>query len=179
MTTVPLAAQAYPTRHPLTRDLRSRHSECSLGRANNVWNLGLGGGPMIERETHLQLARSRVGTYAQCMADQQEWSMERSESELSMQAKIERELVHSPEAEALQRKICDAVLDYSHLLESRGLIWDEENGDYGGLKAQALVITLDFGDGNQAVTITLSGGALDPFRGSDASVAYAPILRRT
>jgi len=41
------------------------------------------------------------------------------------------------------------------------MIWEERPDGFPRLKAQALVVTLDYGDGNNAVDITLKDGALD------------------
>jgi hypothetical protein len=84
---------------------------------------------------------------------------------LAIEAKIERDLVNGPEAEALQDAIAKAVIAYSDFLERNGLIWeygcDPTDPDFPRMKAQALVVTRDYGDANGGVEIVLKDGALD------------------
>jgi hypothetical protein len=81
---------------------------------------------------------------------------------LMMEAKIERDVADSAEAEALQGAIFIAVRAYSDFLEDRGVIWSEHDPDeIPSLKAQALVVTLDYGDGDNAIDIKLKNGPLD------------------
>lgn len=84
---------------------------------------------------------------------------------LVIEAKFEREVADSAEGRALQELICRAVRAYSDFLERHGLIWefgyDPDDFSFPRLKAQALVVTLDYGDGNDCVDITLKDGALD------------------
>ncbi len=84
---------------------------------------------------------------------------------LMTEAKIERALADSPEAEVLKEVIYDAVDAYVKFLDRHGLIWeyghDPDDPYFPRLKAEALVVTADFGDGNGGVEIELKGGALD------------------
>src|SRR5689334_3845745 len=84
--------------------------------------------------------------------------------ELMAEAKREREVAHSPEAQALISTICEAVQAYSDFLENQGVIWqdgvDPDDPDLPRLKARALVITLDYGLAN-GIDIKLKDGALD------------------
>jgi hypothetical protein len=84
---------------------------------------------------------------------------------LMTESKFEREIAESPEAKVLQEAIMKAVQAYSDYLEGQCLIWeyghDPDDPDFPRLKAQALVVTLDYGDGNNCVDITLKDGALD------------------
>ena len=81
---------------------------------------------------------------------------------LMTEANIEREVADSPEGQRLIEAICDAVRAYVDLLENRGLIWeDRPDPELPRLKAQALVVTFDFGDGCNAIDISLKDGALD------------------
>jgi hypothetical protein len=83
---------------------------------------------------------------------------------LLIEAKFEREVADSPEAQVLQESICSAVRAYSDFLESHGLIWEFDR-DFPRLKAQALVVTIDYGAGNNCVDIALKDGALDRLYG--------------
>jgi hypothetical protein len=77
------------------------------------------------------------------------------------EAKIEREAADSPEAQLLQEAIFNAVRAYADFLENHGLIWeDQPDPELPRLKAQALVVTLDFGDGGNNIDISLKDGAL-------------------
>ena len=81
---------------------------------------------------------------------------------LMTEAKIEREVSDSPEAQRLQENIFNAVRAYSDFLDSRGLIWEYlPDPEPPRLKAGALVVTLDFGDGCNAIDISLKDGGLD------------------
>jgi hypothetical protein len=76
--------------------------------------------------------------------------------DLVMDAKIERDVADSAEGRALMDEIYKAVRSYSDFLEDRGVIWSEHDPDeIPRLKAQALVVTLDYGDGDNAVDIEL------------------------
>jgi hypothetical protein len=80
---------------------------------------------------------------------------------LAIEAAHETKVASSQEAEALQDAICNAVRAYSDFLERHGPIWGYGHPDDPlRLKAQALVVTLDYGDGNNAIDITLKDGAL-------------------
>jgi hypothetical protein len=72
------------------------------------------------------------------------------------------EVADCPEAQALQIAICKAVTAYSDLLEDRGVIWQDgvDPEDFPRLKAQALVVTFDYGE-YDGVDIRLKDGALD------------------
>ena len=48
---------------------------------------------------------------------------------LAIEAAHETEVVGSPEAEALQEAICNAVRAYSDFLERHGLIWEDGDPD--------------------------------------------------
>jgi hypothetical protein len=81
-----------------------------------------------------------------------------------IEAKIERDLVDSPEADVLQNAIFKAVTAYVDFLLDNDVIWDDSSNLDGipRMKAQALVVTADFGiDPTGAIDITLKGGALD------------------
>jgi hypothetical protein len=81
------------------------------------------------------------------------------------EAERERELADSPEGQALLEAIDKAVRAYTEFLERHNMIWDWEcdGVDHYGprLMAQALVVTLDYGDGDFAVDIKLKDGPLD------------------
>jgi hypothetical protein len=73
---------------------------------------------------------------------------------LAIEAAHETKIVGSPEAEALQDAICNAVRAYSDFLERHGLIWEDGDPDAPRLKAQALVVTLlprVLGTGSQTI----------------------------
>jgi hypothetical protein len=78
------------------------------------------------------------------------------------EAQHEREVADCPEAQALQIAICKAVTAYSDFLEDRGVIWQDgvDPEDFPRLKAQALVVTFDYGE-YDGVDIRLKDGALD------------------
>ena len=86
---------------------------------------------------------------------------------LIMEAARERKLADSPEGQALLSAIDKAVNAYSDFLDRNGLIW-EDRGEcmLPRLKAQALVVTLDYGDGDNAVDISLKDGPLDRVYGN-------------
>ena len=83
-----------------------------------------------------------------------------------VEAARERELADSAEGQALLTAIDSAVRAYSDFLERHGLIWEDVPDDLPRLKAQALVVTLDYGDGNYAVDISLKDGACDRVYGN-------------
>jgi hypothetical protein len=89
--------------------------------------------------------------------------------DLMAEAKHEREVVGSPEAQALMNAIFKAVQAYSNFLEAQGVIWQEGvdpgDPDWPRLKAQALMITLDYGLAN-GIDIKLKDGALDRVYGN-------------
>ena len=80
---------------------------------------------------------------------------------LVIEAKIEREVSDSPEAQALHEAIFKAVTEYSEFLKRHGLIWEDMGDDLPRLKAQALVVTMDYGDPGTSIDISLKDGALD------------------
>ena len=87
--------------------------------------------------------------------------------DLMAEAVREREVVDSAEARALQRAIFDAVFAYSDFLDRRGLIWDHSDpNDLPRMKARALVITCDYGEGCGSVDISLKAGACDRVYGN-------------
>jgi hypothetical protein len=88
---------------------------------------------------------------------------EHPERGLIIEARIERALSNSPEAQALQEDIFKAVQAYVDFLHRHNRIWQDgsDPNDIPRLKAQALVVTADFGDGCNAIDITLKDGALD------------------
>jgi hypothetical protein len=89
--------------------------------------------------------------------------------DLMAEAKHEREVADSPEAQALQKAIWEAVNAYSEFLERHDVIWefgaDRDDPDWPRLKAQALVITLDYGLAN-GIEIRLKDGALERVYGN-------------
>ena len=86
--------------------------------------------------------------------------VEHPHSDLMAEAKHERSIVDSPEAEKLKGAIFDAVAAYSDFLEERGVIW----GDDARMKVSALVVTKDYG--REFYDITLKDGALDQVYGN-------------
>ncbi len=80
-----------------------------------------------------------------------------------MEAEREREVADSPEGRALQMAIANAVVAYADFLEDRGVIWEDGVDPDGlpGLKARALVVTFDYGNGDAAIDIRLKDGAVD------------------
>jgi hypothetical protein len=78
------------------------------------------------------------------------------------EVKIEREIMDSPEAKALQEEIFKAVTAYWHFLNDHGLIWQEIGDDRPRLKAEAVVVTCGYlEDGAEACEIKLKDGAID------------------
>lgn len=83
---------------------------------------------------------------------------------LMKEANMEREIAGSPEALALQQEVYKAVKAYSDFLERHGLIWEygcDPDPDFPRMKAQALVVTLDYGDPDGPIDISLEDGGLD------------------
>jgi hypothetical protein len=81
---------------------------------------------------------------------------------LMMDAKIQRELINSPEADGLHEAIFKAVQAYVDFLHHHNMIWDDgPNPDPPRLKAQALVVTVDFGEDPGTIDISLKDSALD------------------
>ena len=89
--------------------------------------------------------------------------------DLVAEAKREREIADSAEGQVLQQAICKAVNAYSEFLEREGVIWeigvDPADPDWPRMKAQALVITLDYGT-CRGIEIQLKDGALDRVYGN-------------
>jgi hypothetical protein len=86
--------------------------------------------------------------------------------DLVAEAQHEREVADSQEAQALQEAIFKAVIAYSDFLEDRGVIWEHGvDPDWPRLKAQALVVTIDYGK-HDGVDITLKDGALERVYGT-------------
>jgi len=84
--------------------------------------------------------------------------------DLMAEAELERDVVESQEAQALQTEIFRAVRAYSTFLEEQGLVWGNEE-ECLRMKAQALVITFDYGNCDR-FEIALRGGALDRVYGN-------------
>jgi hypothetical protein len=84
--------------------------------------------------------------------------------ELLAEAQREREVVDGPEGQALLNAVFDAVGAYSDFLERHGLIWEDSPDDLPRLKAQALVITVDYG--RVYTNVTLKDGAIDRVYGN-------------
>jgi hypothetical protein len=80
--------------------------------------------------------------------------------ELMCEAQLERDVGDSLEAQALQDDIFRAVEAYSKFLNRHGLLWEETPSGGLRLRASALVVTLDYGRGNE-IDIRLKDGALD------------------
>jgi hypothetical protein len=80
--------------------------------------------------------------------------------ELMAEAQREREIVDTPEAQALQCAIAKAVSDYEGYLIEHDLLWDDVNPliETPRFKSTALIITSRF-DG--ACDIKLKDGAID------------------
>jgi hypothetical protein len=84
------------------------------------------------------------------------------------EARREREVADSAEAQAFINEIHKAVVAYLRFLERNGLIWGfgthPSDDDWPRLKAQALIITFDFG--RDEFDISLKDGALDRVYGN-------------
>jgi hypothetical protein len=99
--------------------------------------------------------------------------------ELMAEARRERAAVESGEGQALLAKVIGAVGAYSSFLDRQGLIWSG-----GRLKADALVVALDYGAGGNPIDVALKGGALDrvygdgvnpdPFGRGPADIPHKP-----
>lgn len=89
--------------------------------------------------------------------------------DLMAEAEREREVSDSAEGQALQEAIFKAVDAYSRFLDRHGLIWEfgvnPDDPDLPRLKAQALVVTVDYGSMN-GIDISLKDGALDRVYGN-------------
>jgi hypothetical protein len=88
--------------------------------------------------------------------------------DLVAEAKREREVVDSLEAEGLKDAVFAAVLAYSAFLERNGLIWEfglvPDDPNWPRLKAHALVATVDYG--LDEAKIELRDGAIDRVYGN-------------
>jgi hypothetical protein len=82
------------------------------------------------------------------------------------EAQHEREVVDSPEGQVLLNEVFKAVDAYSKFLDRNGVIWDDDVGDLPRLKAQALVITFDYGSGDCDIVVNLKDGAIDRVYGN-------------
>jgi hypothetical protein len=80
--------------------------------------------------------------------------------ELMAAAEHERTVSDSAEGEALRDAVCEAVRAYSDFLDRHGLVWVFDS-DWPRLKARALVITLDYGEGMGGIEFVLKDGAVD------------------
>jgi len=80
------------------------------------------------------------------------------------EAQHEHAVVNSPEGQSLLQAMCKAVNAYSEFLERNGLIYEfglkPEDPDWPRMKAQALVVTVDYGKMN-GIEVALKDGALD------------------
>jgi|SRR6516164_942402 hypothetical protein len=86
---------------------------------------------------------------------------------LMTEAKIERAVANSPEAEALQETIFNAVRAYADFLEKHGLICNyPPDPEPPRLKATALVVTYNYAYDYGAIDVSLKDGALDRVYGT-------------
>jgi hypothetical protein len=86
---------------------------------------------------------------------------------LLREAKHEREIVDSPEAEKLRAAMFEAVLAYSKFLESHDLIWVSDDSAFGGrLKASMLVVAVDYAVFPGTIDVSLKDGACDRVYGN-------------
>jgi hypothetical protein len=89
--------------------------------------------------------------------------------DLMAEAKHERSIVDSPEAEKLKGAIFDAVIAYSDFLEQQGLIFEffaDLDDLLPRLKASALVVTRYYGEHYGETSIDLKDGACDRVYGN-------------
>jgi len=86
-------------------------------------------------------------------------------SQLMAEAQHEREVVDSPEAQALMLAAVKAAAAYSDFLEQRGVIWDHRPGEWPRMKASALVIAIDYGEAGNA-RVELKDGPIDRVYGN-------------
>jgi hypothetical protein len=88
---------------------------------------------------------------------------------LLREAQREREICDSPKAQALLEAVFSAVKAYSDFLERNDLIWVPDAGSAFEmrLKAQALVVTVDYGVcPGGTIDVTLKDGAIDRVYGN-------------
>jgi hypothetical protein len=82
--------------------------------------------------------------------------------ELMAEAQHEREVINSPEGQDLENTLCAAVWAYSDFLNRHDLVWDHGYADLPRLKANALVITIDYLEAlGGEIKIVLKDGAID------------------
>ena len=97
--------------------------------------------------------------------------------DLMAEAEHEREVADSPEAQALQANIYKAVMAYSDFLEREGVIWQDGVRDWDPdlprMKAQALVITFDYG--KYGIEIHLKDGPIDRVYGNGVNPDFEGI----
>jgi hypothetical protein len=89
--------------------------------------------------------------------------------DLMAEAKHERRVVDSPEAEKLKGAVFDAVITYSDFLEQQGLIFEfsaDPDNFCPRLKASALVVARYYGGHYGTTDITLKDGACDRVSGN-------------
>jgi hypothetical protein len=73
--------------------------------------------------------------------------MTNNHAELIAEAQYERDVADSPEAQALQNAIADAVDAYEDFLQRRNLIWDSsDDPDCPRIRVESLIITRSFGE---------------------------------
>jgi len=75
--------------------------------------------------------------------------------------KLERDIMRSPEAQALQHAIGTAISAYADYLERTGLVFNESDNAIGWRddRPKSLVVRWEF---NQGMVITLDGGSDHP-----------------
>jgi len=87
--------------------------------------------------------------------------------DLMVEAAHERKVVDSPEGQALQEEVFKAVRAYSDFLDRHDLIYDHgDPNDLPRLRAEALVITIDYGTDPGTIDITLKDGPCDRVYGN-------------
>jgi len=87
---------------------------------------------------------------------------------LMVEALREREVADSGEGQALEKAVFQAVDAYSQFLDRHGLIWEfGANEDIHRMKAQALVVTLNYG--SNEIEIAIKDGALDRVYGTGSN----------
>jgi hypothetical protein len=90
--------------------------------------------------------------------------IEHPQHTLMLEARHERKVVYSPEADILKNAIFDSVRAYSDFLQNKGLVWvdDADSPFESRMKAQALVVTCSYCiDPHGTIDINLKDGALD------------------
>jgi hypothetical protein len=84
-----------------------------------------------------------------------------ADRDLLAKAELEREVVDSPQGQALQQAIYRAVSAYSNLLDRHGLIWEFGFDSDFEMNAEALLIAFDLS--NAKMKILLAEGPCDRF----------------